>query len=111
MITPAYLDLVVYQGATFDQTVTMELDGSPWNLTGYTASLVAKHRDDDNAAISLTETAGLALGNGSIVITLTAAQTAAITANRYPYQIEVTSGGTVTRALEGTIRVVPELTA
>lgn len=110
MITPAYLDLTIYQGATFDQTVTMEVDGSAWNLTGYTAQLLAKHRDDDLPAITLTHTAGLTLGNGTVVIAMTATETAAITANRYPYQLEVTSGGTTTRALEGTIRVIPEIT-
>lgn len=111
MITPAYLDLLMYQGATFDQTITMAVDGVAWNLTGYTGTLLAKHRDDDLPAITLTEADGLIFGNGSVVMAMTAAETALVTANVYEYQLEVTNAGTTTRALEGTLRVVPELTA
>jgi hypothetical protein len=112
MITPGYLDLVVYQGATFDQTIAVEVDGVTYDLTGDTATLPARRPDDAAAPILLTETTGLTLGNGTIAVAMTATATAAITAARYPYVLEVTGeGSTVTRILEGTIRVVPEVTA
>lgn len=110
MISPGYLDLVIYQGATFDQTIDVELDGVAWNLSTYTGTLLAKRPEDDLAAITLTEAAGMTLGNGTIVLSMTATQTAALEDGRFPYQIEVVTGSTVHRALEGTIRVLPEVT-
>lgn len=111
MITPGYLDIIIYQGATFDQTIDVEVLGVPYDLTGYTGTLIAHHRDDDTAAIALTEASGLTLTDGTLGLSMTAAQTAAVAANRYPYQVMVANGGTVSLILEGTIRVVPELTA
>lgn len=112
MITPGHLDLVVYQGATFDQTITIEVGGSAFDMTGDTATLTARRPDDATASILLTEADGLILGNGTIAVAMTATETAAITAARYPYVLEVnTSGAVIARILEGTIRVVPEVTA
>ena len=110
MITPGYLDLVIYQGATFDQTVDVELDGVAWNLTTYTGTLLAKTAAATTAAITLTSGSGRTLGNGTITLAMTATETAALTEGRIPYQVEVVNGSTVHRALEGTIRVLPEVT-
>lgn len=110
MIAPSFADLVIYQGATFDQTVSIEVDGSAYNMTGFSGQLVAKTPGATSAAVTLTTADGIILGNGTMALSMTATQTAALTAGRYPYQVEVTTGATVVRVLEGQLRIVPEIT-
>jgi hypothetical protein len=48
---------------------------------------------------------------GTIVITLTATQTAALTAGNYVYDLELVSGaGVVTRLVQGNVTVTAEIT-
>ena len=108
------LNLAVEQGTTFSQTLTWKIDGTAVNLTGYTARMQA--RDDVTSTttiLSLTQAAGLTLGGvaGTIVIALTATTTAALVAGNYVYDLElVSSGGVVTRLVQGTLAVSAEVT-
>jgi hypothetical protein len=108
------LNLAVEQGTTFSQTLTWKINGTAVNLTGYAARMQA--RDDvtsTTTVLSLTEAAGLTLGGvaGTIIIALTATQTAALVAGNYVYDLElVSSAGVVTRLVQGTLAVSAEVT-
>lgn len=114
MIQPAKYDLYVPQGATFDRTLTLELDGEPVNLTGYTAAMdVRKEYESVTATLELTNLSGIQLGGntGTITIGITASQTAAIIAGNYKYDLELTApDGTVTRLIYGDFIVSREVT-
>lgn len=113
-MTPGTLDLVCPQGATFSRTLTWKQDGSPVNITGYTAALqVRRKHSTPDVAVSLTSGSGITLGGaaGTITFTITAATTAALGDGFYRYDLELTSGsGQVTRLIEGSFRVTPEVT-
>jgi hypothetical protein len=69
--------------------------------------------DASETALSLTSGTGITLGGtaGSILIEATATQTAGILAGPYVYDLEMVSpASVVTRLVEGTIIVDPEVT-
>jgi hypothetical protein len=116
MQAPGRLDMSCYQGASFDYTLTWLSAGAPVNLTGYTGRMqVRDGYDAGSAIVSLTSGTGITLGGtaGTILVELTATQTAAIDATpsgQYVYDLELVSGATVTRLVEGTFIVSPEVT-
>ena len=96
------LNILVEQGATFARTLTIEsTPGVPLNLTGYTfAGVMKRNFTDANAAATF----GLTVANvslGTVNWTLTSTQTGNLVAQIHRYDIEMTSGSTVTRLLEG----------
>jgi len=107
-------NITIEQGATYDQTFTFTRDGSPVNLTGYTARMqirasVTAQQVVYDVAVTGTFTLGGAAGTIRIVITAT--NTAALTAGTYVYDLELQSAsGVVTRLLQGSVTVVPEVT-
>jgi len=100
------------QGATWTRLITWtDANGSPINLTGYTARMMLKRGYKDSAAaLSLNNAAGIVLGGsaGTIAITITAAQ-AALLEGAYVYDLEVVNGAVVTRLMEGVITFTPEV--
>jgi hypothetical protein len=101
------------QGSTFTRSVTWSQDGLPVNITGYTAAMqIRSSYSSSTPVVSLTSSSGITLGGtaGTIQITISAVATAAIAAGNYVYDLELTSGGTVTRLLEGQFIVTPEVT-
>lgn len=107
---------VIDQGADWFINFTYKNpNGTPINITGYTAALQIR-------TSPLARTAVLTLENGSgITITgatgliecrATAAQTALITNGKYAYDIEITAPvtGVVTRLVQGTVQVSPQVT-
>jgi hypothetical protein len=111
-------NITVDQGATFSLVVTWKNpNGTPIDLTGYTARMQARAKyDSPNPPLfSLTSTpaAGLVLGGvaGTVTITIDAATTAGLVPGQYVYDLEVvSSGGIVTRLIEGRCIVSPEVT-
>ncbi len=101
-------NITIDQGTTFSSGIDL-LDGNdePVNVTSYTArGQIRKHYSSSNS-VSFTTT----LSNGSLVISLTANQTANMVAGRYVYDIElVDPSNTVLRILEGIVTVTPEVT-
>jgi hypothetical protein len=72
--------------------------------TSYSAATASLELTTANGRISLTNA-------GVITLALTATETAALAAGRYVYDLElVSSGGQVTRLLEGVVTVSPEVT-
>ena len=108
----AILNLQIDQGSTFSKLITVyQTDGiTLQNLTGYTvASQVRKNYTSTNyTTINATNNDPT---NGVIVMSLTAAQTAALKAGRYVYDLQITAAdGTVSRTIEGIITIKPEVT-
>jgi len=116
MSAVASSDLTISQGATYIQVINWKT-GSPAafvNTTGYSARMQLRTSYSAAAAtLELTTANGrISLTNaGVITLSLTATETAALTAGRYVYDLEmVSAGGQVTRLLEGIATVTPEVT-
>lgn len=98
----------------FDQgtTVSMEFnitnsDGTPYDLTGSLARAQMRKHHESNTSTSFT----CSIINSTVILALTAAQSANVQAGRYVYDIEiVNSSNNVTRVIEGMITVKPEVT-
>lgn len=85
------------------------------NLTGYTAAMQLRSEPEDlTTVLSLSSpSSGIVItgATGLIAVHATAAQTAAIIAGIYFYDLEITSGsGIVTRLIQGQITVSPQVT-
>jgi hypothetical protein len=109
-------DLTIPAGATYSQTLNWKT-GSPAafvNTTNFTARMQLRTSySAASASLELTTANGrISLTNaGVITLSLTATETAALAAGRYVYDLElVSSGGQVTRLLEGVVTVSPEVT-
>jgi hypothetical protein len=113
MITPITNNLLIFQGATFDQEFLLEVDGDPVDLTGYTAAMKVRATPADDAVLSLTDEDGITLGGaaGTVDVVITATESALIDAGRYYYDLELTSAGVVTRFIQGTFRVSAQITS
>ena len=103
-------NIIIDQGTTFSTVINLTDDnGDPIDLTGYTGdSEMRKHYTSSNS-----QSFSIALGGntGTVTLSLTAGQTANLTAGRYVYDVEVTSGANVvSRIVEGIVTVTPEVT-
>ena len=123
MQAPGKLDLTMYQGASWDYTLTWTTTSgtvtSPVNLTGYTARMQVRETQASTATIlSLTSGSGITLGGtaGTILLEASATTTAGVASadspqSVYAYDLELISGaGYVTRLVEGNFYVDPEVT-
>lgn len=123
MQAPANLDLTMYQGASWDYTLTWTTTAgtvtSPVDLTGYTARMQVRETQASTATVmSLTTGTGITLGGtaGTIYLEASPATTAGIATaatpqTQYVYDLELTSGaGYVTRLVEGNFIIDPEVT-
>ena len=100
----------VDQGTTFSSQVNV---GEGFDLTGYTAR--GKIRKSYSASKYTEFTTSITAFNDitksdTVTITLTAAQTAALKAGRYVYDLEVIQGSVITRIMQGQIEVLPGVT-
>jgi hypothetical protein len=108
-------DLCIPQGATFSRVIRWKADGVNVNLAGYTARMqIRPAAASATTTLSLTtENSRITLGGttGTITISISATDTAAITAGRYVYDLElVSAGGIVTRLLQGIVTVSANVT-
>jgi len=108
-------DLCIPQGATFSRVVKWKADGTLVNLTGYTARMqIRQTAASATTTLALTtENGRIALGGsaGTITLSISATDTAAIAAGRYVYDLElVSAGGIVTRLLQGVVTVSANVT-
>jgi hypothetical protein len=108
-------NVVIDQGADWFLNVTYDNpDGTPVNLTGYTAALQLRSLPTDPVSVlSLTTGAGITItgATGLVEIRATATQTRAIDEGIYYYDLEITSvSGVVTRLIQGQADVSPEVT-
>jgi hypothetical protein len=116
MQTPGKLDLVAYQGASWDYTLTWLAGGTPVDLTGYQARMQVRESYDSTATIlSLTAGTGITLGGtaGTIYLEADATTTAGfdgVPNKQFIYDLELENAGIVTRLVEGTFTINPEVT-
>ena len=108
-------NILIEQGATFSLPITYEdSTGAAVDLTTYTARLQARKRASSPATIveMTTENGRITLGgtDGTIDLYMLAADTALLQAGEFFYDLELVSGGSVTRLLEGQLTVKPEVT-
>ena len=113
MAAAAY-NFEIEQGATFSRTFTWKDDaGVAINITGYTARLQIRTAFESSSTIlSLTSSSGITLGGsaGTIVVSVSATDTAALDPGSYVYDLELVNGATVTRLLAGYVEITPEVT-
>ena len=104
-------DFTLEQGTTFSREITVQDSGSAMNLTGYTPRMQMRSTHD-SSTIALTFTATVSnASQGKISLTATDTVTSAVEEGIYVYDLEIeSSGGTVTRLMEGNVTVTPEVT-
>lgn len=104
-------NITIDQGSDFTSSVTVEdVAGNPMNLTGYTASGQIRKTYYSTTAIDFTASVTSA-ANGLITIELDKDTTKTMKPGRYVYDLEIeSSGGTVTRVVEGQLEVMPSVT-
>lgn len=109
-------DILCEQGATFSLVLTWRNpDGTPIDITGYSAKMqVRASKADATAILTLdTTTGGITLGGDMGTVTLTASATAtnSLTSGAYVYDLELTSAtNNVTRLIEGAFTVSGQVT-
>lgn len=114
-VSPGVLNLTFPQGATWKLALTYT-NGTddPIDLTNYTARMQARSVfESPTTVLSLVNGTGIALGGtaGTINLLVPATTTATITAAQYVYDLEIESDSSeVTRVVQGTLIVTPEVT-
>ena len=114
-VSPGILNLTLSQGATWNVSMTYtNADGDPIDLTTYSARMQARTSyEAANAILDLSDGDGIILGGtaGGVTISVSAGTTATIPAAQYVYDLELVSASNeVTRLIEGTLIVTPEVT-
>jgi len=106
-----YVPLEIEQYATFSRTITVKgSSGTPQNLVGSTANTVMRKSFYSTRSNTITTT--ITDGpNGTLSLSMTAANTGNLTPGRYVYDVTLTGNtGTVQRVIEGIIVVNPGVT-
>ncbi len=103
--------ITVYDGGTIVDGVVV--GGTVRNFTGYTGRLQIRTVLSNDVIITLTNGAGITLSSlGVITLNMTAAQTAAIAAGDYKFDMQTTSGaGVIKTWIEGSFTIVTDVTA
>ena len=106
-------NLTIDQGASFKAEIDVkDADGDALDLTGFTGAGQMRKTYASSSATNFTVEFKNPRTTGTLTISLTAAQTNAIKAGRYVYDVEITktSDAEVTRVVEGQIDVTPGVT-
>jgi hypothetical protein len=114
-VTPGKINFLCPQGATFQKTVTIKIDETPLNLTGYSSRLQVRENYYSASTIVnlLSSGSGLTISGSAGVIDILIADevTKNFTAGTFVYDLEIESlNGTVDRVLEGNFIITPEVT-
>jgi len=104
-------NLTADQGSDFISEITVEdYNGNVSNISNYTARGQVRRTYLSSTAVDFNATVSNPT-SGELTIELTSAQTSAMKAGRYVYDVEiVSSGGTVTRVVEGQFEIMPSVT-
>ena len=110
----AKYNLVCDQATTFNFQFVVKNDSTPWDLTGYSATMTVRPFVGASTTTVVASTANgrIVLGGvlGRVTVTIDAATTGEITASRYAYDLVLDSGSEVTRILEGKFVVTGAVT-
>lgn len=107
-------DIICDQGSTFSRVITWKnSNGTAIDLTNYTARMQVRANYPSTTVVLELTTAngGITLGGvlGTITLAASATATAAIAADDYVYDLELITGSTVTRVVQGSFQVTPEV--
>lgn len=112
-VAPGILNLTFPQGATWELSLTWtDSAGDPIDLTSCAAQMQVRASFDSAAVLSLTQGSGITLGGtaGTIELSASSTATAAILAQEYAYDLEVTfPNSKVNRVIQGSLTVTPEV--
>ena len=108
-------NITMDQGAQWTLQVQYDNNnGTPFDLTGYTARMQVRPKfGADNAVLTLSSpSSGIVITplTGVLNLTATTVQTAAIPGGFYVYDLEIDSGGIVTRLMQGSVTVRDQVT-
>jgi len=108
-------NITMDQGAQWTLTVVYDNNnGTPFDLTGYTARMQVRPKfGADNAVLTLSSpSSGIVITplTGTLNLTATTAQTGDIDGGFYVYDLEISSGGVVTRLMQGSVTVRDQVT-
>ena len=107
-------NITMDQGAQWTLTVVYkDNSGVAINLTGYTARMQVRPKFGADAALTLSSpSSGIVItgATGTLALTATTAQTAAIAGGFYVYDLEIAIGGVVTRLMQGNVTVRDQVT-
>lgn len=110
----ASYNLTCQQATTFNFQFTIANDSTPWNLTGYTATMTVRPYAGASTTTVVASTANgrivLDALNGRATVTIDATTTGTFTPGRYVYDFVFDSGSEVTRVLEGVFVVIAGVT-
>ena len=112
-MVPGKYNMTCPQGSTFTQVMVYYVDDVATDLTTYTARMQVREKHTSIAVIAelTTENGKIVFGDdGSISLSLSADETAQIIAKEYVYDLELVNGDIVTRIVEGSFFVTPEVT-
>jgi len=107
-----YVELYIDQGADFSTTIAIndDTDNTAQNLSGYVVtSNLRKSLLSQNASASFVCSIPYPQ-SGEILLEMTAANTANISAGRYFFDVLVNDNGLYSRLVEGVIFVTPSIT-
>jgi hypothetical protein len=111
---PGRYNINVYKGTTFSLAPVWKIGGTPVNMTGYTADMQVRAASDTAIVVQMSTANGRAVitpALGKTTITLTAVQTAALTAGTYIYDLNLTApDSTVTKILQGAFVISESVT-
>jgi hypothetical protein len=114
MPNPGRYNITVYKGTTFTLAPIWKIGGYAVNLTGYSAKMQVRAATDASVLVELSTDNGkivITPALGKLTLTLTAAQTTALTSGKYFYDLNLTaSDATVTKILEGVFLVNESVT-
>lgn len=107
-----YTKITIESGATFSVDIELNnADGSNLDLTGYTgACKIRKSYYSNFNVYPLTVTVVNPPTDGKIILSATSSETSSFKPGRYVYDVEITSGSSVIRVLEGIAEVMPNAT-
>jgi len=106
-------NLTIDQGASFKAEIDVkDADGDALDLTGFEGAGQMRKTYSSSTKTDFQVEFKIPRSSGTLTISLTAAQTNALKAGRYVYDVEITktSDAEVTRVVEGQIDVTPGVT-
>lgn len=115
MSKPTTLNLdgqfMIYQGETYNLTLTAQSNGVAENLSGFVAkSQIRESYQASQIALQFSVSAGLG-PDGVIALSASTAQTVALdTTKQYVWDLKIESAGSVRPLVQGYVKVQPRVT-
>jgi hypothetical protein len=110
----AKYNIICEQATTFVFQFNIKTGSTPWNITGYSATMTVRPFLGASTTLLVATTANgqitLDGPNGTVSVNLSSTVTGGLTAGRFVYDLVLNSGSVVTRVLEGQFIVTAAVT-